>query len=94
MELLAGAGWDPPSVIEASTRRPAEMLRLQDEIGVVEVGRRADMVVLDEDPFADISAFRSIRWTIKAGDARTPNEWMEAERPSWREPERREPRWS
>lgn len=40
--------------------------------------RRADLVVLDGDPRADISAFRSIRWTIKGGDARTPEEWMAA----------------
>ncbi len=77
MELLAKAGLDPRTIIEASTRRTAEMLGLQDEIGAVEVGRRADMVVLDGDPLADISAFRSIRWTIKNGEARTPSEWME-----------------
>jgi len=77
MELMAGMGFDPMAVIEASTRLPAEMLGLQDRIGTVEVGKSADMVVLDEDPLVDIRAMCSIRWTIREGRARTPAEWME-----------------
>jgi imidazolonepropionase-like amidohydrolase len=52
------------------------MLGRQDEIGTIEVGKRADLVVVDGDPLADLRALRRIRWTVKDGVARTPQEWM------------------
>lgn len=76
MELLAIAGLPPMTVLQAATRLPAEMLGLDGEIGTVEVGKRADLVVVADDPLSDLRALRSIQWTIKGGVARTPEEWM------------------
>jgi imidazolonepropionase-like amidohydrolase len=53
------------------------MMGLAGEIGTVEVGKRADLVVLPNDPLEDIRALRSIRWTIKDGEPRPPVGWME-----------------
>ena len=47
-----------------------------DELGTVEIGKKADMLVLDGDPLEDLGALRSIRWTIKEGVARSPEGWM------------------
>jgi imidazolonepropionase-like amidohydrolase len=77
MELMAAAGLQPMAALQAATRLPAEMMGLGDRIGTVEVGKRADLVVLAGDPLADMKALRSILWTIKDGDARRPGEWME-----------------
>jgi imidazolonepropionase-like amidohydrolase len=40
---------------------------MADQIGTVEPGKLADLVVLDADPLADISAVRSVHLVIKAG---------------------------
>jgi imidazolonepropionase-like amidohydrolase len=76
VELLVDAGLTPLEAIRAGTATPARMLGLDGEIGTVAVGRRADLVVVDGDPTADVRALRRIRWTIRDGVARTPDEWM------------------
>ena len=60
----------------SATRIPARMLGLADEIGTVEVGKRADLVIVRDDPLSDLRALRTIEWTIKDGIAHTPEEWM------------------
>ncbi len=60
----------------SATRVPAEMLGLQNEVGSVEIGKRADLVVTRDDTTADVSALRTIRWVVQDGVARTPAECM------------------
>jgi glycosyltransferase involved in cell wall biosynthesis/imidazolonepropionase-like amidohydrolase len=79
IELLVEAGLEPLAAIAAATRNPAEMLRVSDEIGTVVVGKRADLVIVEGDPSVDPSALRRVRWTLKGGVARTPQQWMSAE---------------
>jgi imidazolonepropionase-like amidohydrolase len=74
--LVAAAGLSPEEALAAATRIPAEMVGLGGEVGTVEVGKKADLVVLDDDPLKDPGALRSIRWTIKDGEARSPRGWM------------------
>jgi imidazolonepropionase-like amidohydrolase len=50
IEVLGEAGLAPADAIAAATRVPAAMLRLSDEIGTVEVGKRADLLVVREGP--------------------------------------------
>ena len=76
MEILAAAGLPPMAVLQAATRLPAEMMGLGGEIGTVEVGKCADLIVLAEDPLADMKALRSIQWTIKDGTPHPPAGWM------------------
>jgi imidazolonepropionase-like amidohydrolase len=76
IELLAAAGLSPEEALAAATRIPAEMVGLGEEVGTVEVGKKADMLILEGDPLEDLGALRSIRWTIKEGVARSPEEWM------------------
>ena len=78
LELLAEAGVPPQDVLAAATRVPARMLGRENEIGTLEVGKRADLVVVDGDPLSDLRALRRIRWTVKDGVARTPREWLSA----------------
>ena len=66
----------PAEAIEASTRLPAEMIGVADEIGTVEVGKRADLVILPEDPLADLTVLTRPLWVVKNGEARTPARWM------------------
>jgi imidazolonepropionase-like amidohydrolase len=79
LELLRDAGMPPMEVLDAATRVPARMLDLSDEIGTVELGKRADLIVVRGDPLSDLRALRTIAWTIQGGVARTPEEWMDGE---------------
>ena len=76
IELLGEAGLSPREVIKAATLNPAKMLGLEKEVGTVEVGKRADLIVLSENPLKSLKAFRTIKWTIQNGIAHTPKEWI------------------
>jgi imidazolonepropionase-like amidohydrolase len=53
-------------VLKMTGENAAGALRSND-VGVVEVGRRADLVLLAENPLDNISNTRTIRWVMKAG---------------------------
>lgn len=76
IELLGAAGLSPAEALAAATRTPARMLGLDHEIGTVEVGKRADLVVVAGDPLRNLRALRKIRWTVQDGVAKTPREWL------------------
>jgi imidazolonepropionase-like amidohydrolase len=52
------AGLSPMEAIICATRNNAMVLGLQDEIGTLEAGKQADLIVVDGDPLADISVLR------------------------------------
>ncbi|MFB3126617.1 MAG: amidohydrolase family protein, partial [Candidatus Acidiferrales bacterium] len=54
LELLREAGFHPLEVIRAATLKGAEALGLDNEIGTVEVGKLADLVVVEENPLANL----------------------------------------
>jgi imidazolonepropionase-like amidohydrolase len=56
-----------PEAIRAATLVPATALGLDDEIGAVTSGRRADLVVLDGDPTTDLGALSRIRRVLRDG---------------------------
>jgi imidazolonepropionase-like amidohydrolase len=76
VELLGEAGLAPIEAIVAATRTPSRMLGLEDEIGTVEVGKSADLLIVGGDPLQDLGALRRVRWVVRAGTARTPEQWM------------------
>lgn len=76
MELLYKIGIPPMDAILSATKIPAEMMGISDRIGTIEKGKYGDMIVVREDPLKDPAALASLMWTIKGGDARTPEAWM------------------
>ena len=50
LALMVEGGMTPMQAIEATTRSAAELMGLQDELGTLEPGKRADLVVVDGDP--------------------------------------------
>ncbi len=76
IELLASTGVPAAAVLAAATSVPARLLRLEHEVGTVQVGKRGDLVIVRDDPLRDVGALRSILWTVKSGVAWTPAEWM------------------
>ena len=64
---LGAIGCSPMEALQAATINAAEAMGMEEEIGSVQPGRRADLVVLSEDPLEDLAATRSIRYVLKDG---------------------------
>jgi imidazolonepropionase-like amidohydrolase len=77
MQLLERAGLSRQEVILSATSRAARMLRVEDEVGTVEVGKVADLIVVPENPLeAGMEALTELSWVLKDGEARTPGGWL------------------
>lgn len=55
MQVMAKAGMSPYKILESGTRNPAIYLKAEKEFGTVEVGKVADLILLDANPLADIA---------------------------------------
>jgi hypothetical protein len=56
LELLREAGFHPLEVFRAATLNGAELLGIADQLGTVEPGKLADLVVVSENPLANIGS--------------------------------------
>ena len=72
IELLVKAGLTPEEALVSATRLSATWLGIEDKIGTVEVGKFADLLLLDANPLTDIKNTRKIagvfvngRWVDK-----------------------------
>jgi imidazolonepropionase-like amidohydrolase len=54
LESLVSAGLTPYQALETGTRNIATYFGTQKETGTIEKGKRADLILLDADPLADI----------------------------------------
>ena len=67
LELLAQCGLTPMEALQTATRNPAMYLGHLNDIGTVQAGKIADLVVLDADPLLDIGNVRKIRGVVWHG---------------------------
>jgi imidazolonepropionase-like amidohydrolase len=67
LELYVAGGMTPLQAIQTATIFPARAMKLDKELGTIEVGKRADLAVLDADPLADIANVRRVRWVVTNG---------------------------
>jgi len=67
LALLVDAGLSPLAALQAATRNAAEFMGQLDRRGTIEVGKTADLVLLDKDPLADIHNTRSIQAVVLSG---------------------------
>jgi len=54
-------------IIQAATKWPAETMRVDKEIGSVEVAKLADLLIVDEDPLMNIANLQKIAFVIADG---------------------------
>ena len=73
LQLLVDSGIPPLDVLRIATINGATALGIDDETGTVEVGKRADLVVLTANPLDDIANTRSIEWVILGGVTLKPD---------------------
>jgi hypothetical protein len=64
---LVEAGLTPLEALRTATLNPARVLGLADSLGSVEVGKLADLVLLEANPLADIANTRRIRAVVADG---------------------------
>lgn len=68
MEILVNqVGMTPMEVLKATTLINAEMIGQENNIGTLESGKRADIIVLDNNPLEDISNVSAIKYVFKNG---------------------------
>ena len=67
LELVVAAGITPLEVIKIATLNAAIFLGKEDELGSIQVGKLADLVVLNADPSSDIRNVKQIDSVIKGG---------------------------
>ncbi len=70
--LVKLGGYTPMEALQACTRDNAYVVGLENQVGTIEAGRLADMILLDADPLEDIrvlQAGRHVAMVIKNGEA-------------------------
>jgi len=67
LEYLTGAGLTPFQVLKTATYNPAEFLGKLDQLGTVEEGKEAYVILLSKNPLEDIKNTRTIEGTMIQG---------------------------
>ena len=67
LELLVRAGLTPIEALQAATRNGAEFRGALAAEGTIEAGKRADLVLLDANPLADIASVRRVQAVVLGG---------------------------
>ena len=67
MELFVKAGLNPMEALQTATRNPTIYLGLSDMVGTVEIGKKADLVLLEANPLENISNTKRINAVIVNG---------------------------
>jgi imidazolonepropionase-like amidohydrolase len=67
MELMVEGGLKPADVIRAATVNAARMIGREQDLGSVEAGKLADLLILDANPLDNIGAVRRIHRVVKGG---------------------------
>ncbi|MBI4276885.1 MAG: amidohydrolase family protein [Armatimonadetes bacterium] len=75
IEMLHDAGLPPMEAILAATRNAARVLGWEKDLGTLEAGKKADVVIVDGDPLADLSVLRRVKTVILDGHIVTA-EWL------------------
>jgi imidazolonepropionase-like amidohydrolase len=71
IDLLVACGLTPEEVLTSATRLPATWLGIDSQVGTVEVGKKADLILLEGNPLIDIKNTRKIAGVFING------QWLE-----------------
>ena len=72
LELYVKAGLTPMQAIRTATITPASVMKMDKETGSVEVGKKADIIIVDGDPLTTIRDIRKVTTVIKGGKIYDP----------------------
>src|SRR6185437_10707687 len=72
LEQAVRAGLTPFEALQTATTLPAELLDERADLGSIEVGKLADLVIVEGDPLADIHNARNVKQVIVNGEVFGP----------------------
>jgi imidazolonepropionase-like amidohydrolase len=78
LELLVSSGLTPAAALQAATIHNARALHQANNLGSIEAGKLADMVILDANPLADIRNTRRIFRVVRGGIICSPETLLQA----------------
>jgi imidazolonepropionase-like amidohydrolase len=67
IELYVQSGFTPLEAIQSATTVPAHVMGLDKELGTIETGKRADLILINGDPLQDIHNTRNVEYVITNG---------------------------
>ena len=67
IQRMSEAGMTPMQIIVAATRNAAHICDLENKLGTLEVGKLADVLVVDGDPLQDLQALKDVHLVIHGG---------------------------
>ena len=67
LEIFVQNGMDEYEALRTATINASEILGIEKEVGTIEIGKKADIVVLSKNPIEDISYLSEIRYVVKEG---------------------------
>jgi len=73
MKALVDAGLTPMEVIEASTHNAAFVCGQDEDLGTLEAGKLADVIVVEGDPLSDIEAVGRVKFVVLDGEVAFSN---------------------
>lgn len=76
LELLVESGLTPMEAIVAGTMENARFFRISDRLGSIEIGKLADLILVEGDPSKDISVMRRIKRVMLNGNWVAPEAQM------------------
>jgi imidazolonepropionase-like amidohydrolase len=76
LELLVESGLRPAEALRAATESAARALRRERDLGTVEAGKLADLLVLDASPLEDIRNVARLHAVVKDGVVHRPDELL------------------
>jgi Tol biopolymer transport system component len=68
MWMLASGGMTPLEVLRCATSNGAKIVGRPEDLGSIEPGKLADLVIFDKNPLDDIHNTNTIRWVMKNGE--------------------------
>jgi Tol biopolymer transport system component/imidazolonepropionase-like amidohydrolase len=68
MWMLASGGMTPMEVLRCATSNGAKIVGRPQDLGSIEAGKLADLVIFDKNPLDDIHNTNTIRWVMKNGE--------------------------
>jgi len=89
MWMLASGGMTPLEMLRCATVNGAKIVGRPQEIGSIEPGKLADLVILDKSPLDDIHNTNTIHWVMKNGELFEGDTLNQV----WPEQKRLEPLW-
>jgi len=68
LELYHRAGISNVALLKMATLESAKVAGVDETLGSIEIGKLADLILVDGNPMQDISDLRKVEWTLKGGN--------------------------